>query len=824
MEFLLLKDQNVQCLPKESNRSQDDTNEECQVSMMNYSAKFSEQNETNVVEDINFHLKPGKLMIIVGPVGSGKSTVLQCLCGDVGLCTGGSMNIKGRFVYVSQQPWIFQGTVRQNIIFGKSDEKLHAKAYTDALKACSLNKDIENFPNKDKTIIGDRGAALSGGQKARIALARAVYYDADVYLLDDPLSAVDAAVGRWIFEKCLNDYLKSKTRILVTNQLQYLKYADHIIVLKDGKVQASGSYDDLSALGDRFTSILRETEESFQKCQQDQKQQNAEETRKKQQGYEETESEEEDSRSIASTSRMSARFRRSKRMSSARKNKEDKEKDDMHDEMASEGNIKWKVVAAYFGSIGNCFTIFALFALFVVAQVLFNLSDLWLNVWVDKEDLAKLNARVIHSMGTNFTLNDQCLLSMPKVAGLLISLNYSAPSGGNDSAEDFADEESIYNPKLYMWIFVLSVLLVTVTSILRSLCLKFLLTRSSLKLHKNMFRSLVKAPVWFYDMNPVGRILNRFSKDTGSMDEQLSFVAFDLLTGLLSFFGILLVIGMLNPWILFVMIPLCMLCLIMRHYYVCSSRSVKRLEATNQSAGTVGLSLFYAAALLNFLQWTIRQTTEVETLLVSVERIIEYGDLLTEIEDQGSGPLSVTPPPDWPSKGEIIFKNLKMKYNEKSDYILKGLSLNILGGEKIGIVGRTGAGKSSIINALFRLCRVEGLISIDGIDINSIDLQELRKRICIIPQDPVLFIGTLRQNLDPLEEYDDDEIWRALELLYRLQLNFSRNKNDEDLAFTIQEGGANLSVGQRQLICLARALLRRNKIIVVDEATANVDL
>lgn len=864
------------------------------IHMMNFSAKWGD--ETAVLKDINLDVKPGQLVMIVGPVGAGKSSILHSLCGEAQSISG-TLTINGRMVYVPQEPWIFSASVRQNILFGR--QSYEVERYEKALTVSQLNQDISGFPHGDATVVGDKGAALSGGQKARINLARAIYYDADIYLLDDPLSAVDASVGRLLFEKCVMEHLSSKIRILVTHQLQYLKYADHIVVMKEGSIAASGTFATLESLGENFTSILRETEESYSRKSQEAPSnpgsptlasaspplsvkrrslladklttKNGDTPHKENEEATPTESALVTVNELHETKALLDGPKKIERQQSQWK----RDVMSQFEEEKSSGLVNWRVYFAYFKHMGNCCSVFTLCVFCILVQILFNLSDYWLNVWATAEDIKRLIDEK-----SNQTEN-----ICPK-------LNETLQQAKTSSAESTWRRHM--TSENYLWIYATLIGLLTLTSLIRSASFRVMLNRSSFLLHSKMFRAVLDAPMLFFDRNPIGRILNRFSKDTGTMDEQLSFVTFDFIQGIITFVGIILMIGFMNPLIFIPTLPLIFLFLYARTYYMRSARVIKRLEATTKSpvyshvsatlngltsirsfgaqeyvvqdfhrhqnthtsvycaflstgrwfslvidwlcsifvtvvafisvftseaqdAGTVGLTLFYAISLLGFFQWIIRQSTEMESMMVSVERVLEYTNLKPEEESKAV----IQPAKDWPREGQIEFKNVSLRYSDDSDYVLKNLSLIVTPKEKIGIVGRTGAGKSSILNAIFRLSKIEGRVVIDGVDSQTVDLHELRKHISIIPQDPVLFIGTLRKNLDPFDEYEDEAIWNALD---QVELKAVFKEYELGLESHVQSGGANLSVGQRQLVCLARALLKQNKILVIDEATANVDL
>ncbi|XP_054688315.1 ATP-binding cassette sub-family C member 4 isoform X2 [Grus americana] len=717
--------------------------------------------ESPALQQLSFTVRRGELLAVIGPVGAGKSSLLSAVLGELPKDKG-VINVTGRIAYVSQQPWVFSGTVRSNILFDKEYEK---EKYEKVLKVCALKKDLELLENGDLTVIGDRGATLSGGQKARVNLARAVYQDADIYLLDDPLSAVDAEVGRHLFEKCICQALHQKISVLVTHQLQYLRAANQILILKDAE-----------------NALAAVPEES-----------------------------------------------------------------------RSEGKISFKIYRKYFTAGANYFVIFILLVFNILAQVTYVLQDWWLSYWANHQE--KLNVTTNGNNGANETEH--------------LDLNF------------------------YLGIYAGLTVATILFGIIRSLLVFQVLVNSGQTLHNKMFESILKARVLFFDRNPIGRILNRFSKDIGHLDDLLPLTFLDFVQTLLQIFGVVAVAVAVIPWILIPLIPLFILFIFLRRYFLDTSRDIKRLESTTRSpvfshlssslqglwtiralkaeerfqklfdahqdlhseawflflttsrwfavrldaicaifvivvafgslllaktlnAGQVGLALSYAITLMGTFQWGVRQSAEVENLMISVERVMEY----TELEKEAPWETNKHPPPEWPSQGMIAFENVNFTYSLDGPLVLRHLSVLIKPKEKVGIVGRTGAGKSSLIAALFRLAEPEGRIWIDKYLTSELGLHDLRKKISIIPQEPVLFTGTMRKNLDPFNEYTDEELWNALE---EVQLKEVVEDLPNKMETQLAESGSNFSVGQRQLVCLARAVLKKNRILIIDEATANVD-
>ncbi|XP_034145727.1 multidrug resistance-associated protein 4 [Esox lucius] len=791
---------------------------------------WDKSQETPSLQKVSLTVKSEQLIAVIGPVGAGKSSLLSAILGELPHDKG-VIEVKGQLTYASQQPWVFPGTIRSNILFGKD---LHPEKYEKVLRDCALQRDMELLPEGDLTVIGDRGATLSGGQKARINLARAVYQDADIYLLDDPLSAVDSEVGRHLFEQCICGILKNKPRILVTHQLQYLQAADQILVLKEGHMVAKGTYMELQRSGVDFTALLKMDEEEGPQTP-----------------IPESDGHPARSRTFSQNSVLSQTSIRS-----ALDGAEPLPGEPVHmlaEESRSEGNIGFSIYLKYLRAGAGILMLIVVILLQFLAQTSYILQDWWLANWAGDQE--ELNGTVIIQDGVNVTqtLNLDFYLSI--YAGLTIAT--------------------------------------LVFGFTRSLLMFNVLVKASHALHNRMFNSILRTPVRFFDVNPIGRVLNRFSKDIGQMDSALPWTFVDFVEIFLEIIGVIAVAASVIPWILIPLVPLVIVFLFLRRYFLQTSRDVKRLEATTRSpvfshlssslqglwtirafraeerfqtvfdanqdlhseswflflvtsrwfavrldgmcsifvsitafgcillrdqleAGSVGLALSYAVTLMGMFQWGVRQSAEVENMMTSVERVVEY----TNLESEAPWETQKRPPPEWPSKGMITFDRVNFSYSADGPVVLKDMSAMFRPKEKVGIVGRTGAGKSSLVSALFRLAEPEGKIYIDGVLTSEIGLHDLRQKMSIIPQDPVLFTGTMRKNLDPFNQHTDEDLWNALE---EVQLKSVVDDLPNKMETVLAESGSNFSVGQRQLVCLARAVLRKNRILIIDEATANVD-
>ncbi|KFQ88167.1 Canalicular multispecific organic anion transporter 2, partial [Phoenicopterus ruber ruber] len=805
------------------------------------------------LKDVNLLVPSGALVAVVGHVGCGKSSLVSALLGEMEKLEG-EVAVKGSVAYVPQQAWIQNATLKDNILFGQAPNE---QKYQNVLEACALKTDLDVLPGGDQTEIGEKGINLSGGQRQRVSLARAVYSNSDIYLLDDPLSAVDSHVAKHIFDKVIgpDGVLKGKTRILVTHGISFLPQVDHIVVLVDGKISEMGSYQDLLKQNKAFAEFLR--------------------------NYALDEDIEEDEPTIQSTASQSCLSTATicpfspndslvltrqlsvisseggecpNKMSTKRRVCEKKPAEPplprknpneklIQAETTETGTVKLSVFWQYVKAVGPVISLVICF-LYCCQNAAAIGANVWLSDWT--------NEPVINGTQHNTAMRIGVYAALGLLQGLIVLIcSFTLAMGGINAART---------------------------------------------LHTALLENKFHTPQSFYDTTPTGRIINRFSKDIYVIDEVIPPTILMFLGTFFTSLSTMIVIIASTPLFAVVIVPLAILYFFVQRFYVATSRQLKRLESVSRSpiyshfsetvsgasvirayrrvksfvdisdlkmdenqksyypgivsnrwlgvrvefvgncivlfaalfavigknslnAGLVGLSVSYALQVTVSLNWMVRMTSELETNIVAVERIKEYSETETEAPWIIEGK---SPPEDWPSKGELEFVNYSVRYRKGLDLVLKGLNLQVHGGEKIGIVGRTGAGKSSMTLCLFRILEaVKGEIKIDGVKISEIGLHDLRSRLTIIPQDPVLFSGTLRMNLDPFNKYSDEEIWKALELSHLKRFVSSQPSM---LDYECSEGGENLSVGQRQLVCLARALLRKTRILILDEATAAIDL
>ncbi|XP_046571663.1 multidrug resistance-associated protein 1-like isoform X2 [Haliotis rubra] len=791
-----------------------------------------------VLKCLNLKIPRGSLTAVVGAVGAGKSSMLSAILGEMEKLTG-HVHVKGRTAYLPQQAWIQNVTLQENILFGQRLEKLR---YEDILEACALNPDLAQFPGGDQVEIGEKGINLSGGQKQRVSLARAVYSDADIVLLDDPLSAVDNHVARHIFSSVIsnNGILKNKTRVLVTHNMAVLPHVDHILVVSGGSVTESGSYSQLMVNGGPFSVMLKHSQSDYNTSNKD----------------------------LLSLENSPGATGPTRPNSSTKV--QPSESKIITEEETRVGGVSLDVYRLFLSALGGARCLLLLL-LYGVYYAVFMYAHIWLTQWVEDPALRGLSAPPTTTRGG---------------------------AAGDDTYNHTTTSDSLkwrrtqYYLAGYTGLGVLqAVLLVTYTY-----CQGRVLISAGRTLHHQLLQNVLRSPMSFYDTTPIGRIMSRFSGDLGAVDIDMTNTLDGWLNGMGNVVGGLLMICYVAPSALATIIPMFFVFLSVQRGYISTTRQLTRLASVSQApvisffneavsgtsviralaaragfwktfarkvdsnckfsffsalcnrwlsvrlnfigniilttaittlclgrdvvtGGSVGLIVSFAVEFGSKLVWFIVNTTRLEVYSVSLERIFQYTTSPTEATWTRRG---LPPPLDWPRHGDIEFRKLSLRYREGLDLVLKDVSFKVKHCEKIGIVGRTGAGKSSLMLSLFRLFKpTEGAIFVDGIDISTLELDELRSKIAVIPQDPVLFTGSLRMNLDPEGESSDAEIWTALE---HTRLKQVVEALPHQLMAECGEGGQNFSVGQRQLLCLARTLLKKTKILVLDEATAAVDM
>ncbi|XP_075021177.1 multidrug resistance-associated protein 1 isoform X6 [Calonectris borealis] len=762
---------------------------EAEGSIVVKNATFSwSKNDPPSLNSINFTVPEGSLVAVVGQVGCGKSSLLSALLGE--------MDKKEGYVVV-------------------------------------------------------KGVNLSGGQKQRVSLARAVYCNADIYLFDDPLSAVDAHVGKHIFEKVIGPkgILKNKTRVLVTHAINYLPQMDTILVMTDGEISEMGSYQELLKQDGAFAEFLRtyaNAEQSMENSATSSP--SGKEGKPVENGVLVNEAPGKlMHRQLSNSSTYSRDTGKSQHQSStAELQKPLAEKNSwklMEADTAKTGRVKATVYWDYMKAIGLFISFLSIF-LFICNHIASLASNYWLSLWTDD----------------------------PVING---TQQYTNVRLGVYGALGISQGIAVFGYSM----------VVSIGGIF-----------ASRHLHLNLLHNVLRSPISFFERTPSGNLVNRFSKEIDTIDSTIPPIIKMFMGSTFNVIGACIIILLATPIAAVIIPPLGLVYLFVQRFYVATSRQLKRLESVSRSpvyshfnetllgvsvirafeeqkrfikqndmkvdenqkayypsivanrwlavrleyvgncivlfaalfaviarnklsAGLVGLSVSYSLQITAYLNWLVRMSSELETNIVAVERVKEYA----EMEKEAEWSIEQTAPAStWPEEGKVEFRGYGLRYREDLDLVLKNINVTINGGEKIGIVGRTGAGKSSLTLGLFRINEAaEGEIIIDGINIAKIGLHDLRFKITIIPQDPILFSGSLRMNLDPFDQHSDEDIWRSLELAHLK--NFVSSLPDK-LNHECAEGGENLSVGQRQLVCLARALLRKSKILVLDEATAAVDL
>ncbi|XP_014513599.1 ABC transporter C family member 10 [Vigna radiata var. radiata] len=776
------------------------------------SANFSCEDNVSepTLRNINLEVRPGQKVAICGEVGSGKSTLLASILREVSM-TQGELEVYGKFAYVSQTAWIQSGTVRENILFGAD---MDAEKYQVTLHRSSLLKDLELFPNGDLTEIGERGVNLSGGQKQRIQLARALYKNADIYLLDDPFSAVDAHTATNLFNEYIMEGLAGKTVLLVTHQVDFLPAFDYVLLMSDGEIIEAAPYHHLLSSSQEFQNLVNAHKETAGS----------------------------DRLVDVTSSQKHSNSSRDIRKTSMEKQYEASKGDQLiKQEEREKGDHGFRPYIQYLSQSKG----YILFSLAVFSQLTFVIGQILQNSWmaasVDNPQVSSLKLIVVYLLIGAISSTFLLARSLATVAfGLqsskslflqLLNSLFRAPMSFYDSTPlgriltrvssdlnivdldvafsclfTVAATSNCYANLAVLAVVTWQVLFVSIPMIYFAIRLQKYYFASAKELMR--LNGTTKSFVANHLAESVaGAVTIRaFEEEDRFFQKNLDLIDVNASPYFHSFAA--------NEWLIqrletvsAVVLASAALCMVV-------------LPPGSFSSGFIGMALSYGLSLNLSLVFSIQNQCNLANYIISVERLNQYMHIPSEAPEVIEGNR---PPANWPVAGRVQIKELQIRYRPDAPLVLRGITCTFEGGHKIGIVGRTGSGKSTLIGALFRLVEpAGGQIVVDGIDICSIGLHDLRSRFAIIPQDPTLFNGTVRYNLDPLSQHSDQEIW---EVLGKCQLQEAVQEKEEGLGLnsSVVEAGANWSMGQRQLFCLGRALLRRSRILVLDEATASID-
>ncbi|KAG0046312.1 Multidrug resistance-associated protein 1 [Gryganskiella cystojenkinii] len=810
-----------------------------------------------ILSNINLEVQDGSLTTVVGRVGAGKSSLISAIIGEMYKQPGGQVQIWGDVALVPQQAWILNASLKNNILLGKPFEQ---DRYDRVVYACGLLPDIEMLPAADLTEIGERGINLSGGQKQRVSLARAAYQDADIYLLDDPLSAVDAHVDQHLWKHLIGPegLLKDKTRLLVTHGIHHLDAVDSIVVVKDGMITETGEYKDLMHARKAFYQLI--TDYSVQ------------EKKKSKHAKDESQATQVDvpisKDDIKNIAPASAEIKApAKKVGNGGL---------IGLEKIQQGKVTRKIYLDYARAISYRKAIFCLF-MYGFGQACQISTSFWLRYWVtadEREDTRSVafflggyavlvGVFLVVDVLVNYTANVICGIQGAKVLHnnlltrvLLMPMSFFDTTPMGRIVNVFSSDVSTVDSSLAENLPALLGFSATVCGILLVISYStplFLIAvpplglvfyyiqdyyiRSSSSLKR--LQAVSKSPLYQHFSESLAGVST--IRATRGLSAQF-LIESETRADVYAFRTYMF--NMTNRWLTIRIQTLCSTVI-----FVTAALAV--LNADNLDPSLVGLALTFALNLTMVISITVRTMSEVQNQLVSVERIQEYSTLPIE------APLEtgVHLPEHWPAHGRIAFKGFSARYREGLDLCIQNANFTIEPQQKIGVVGRTGAGKSSLTLALFRIIEAAdsywarasdpqnidgrlleqdqlsnaiqratsgGAIEIDGVDISTLGLRTLRSHLAIIPQDPTLFAGTIRDNLDPFHEHEDADLWEALERAH-LKDHIS-SLNGSGLSFEVAQNGENFSVGQKSLICLARALLRKSKILILDEATAAVDV
>jgi len=865
--------------------------------------------------DLNVDFKIGKLNVITGPTGSGKTSMLMALLGEMTIMKGRVFLPGGRSredvrpdpetglaetcAYVSQQAWLVNASIKDNILFSAPFDE---QRYKDVIVACALEHDLEILDNGDETLVGEKGITLSGGQKQRISLARALYSNSKHLLLDDCLSAVDSHTAQWIFSNgIMGPLMRHRTCILVSHNISLcVPFSDYVVILNNGRVTTQGSTKEVIASGKLGDDVLQKSVPGSAHISRV------------------------PSRVPSSVGEESGATLLNEpdgnvQTTQAKTAKKEKKKQDAMEETKAVGAVKWPVLKLYLQAMGSWWFWLVACMVFGAQQFLGVASSLWIKEWSNQ---------YVHeeSQVVMFNMNSQTYSASSLSPTYFASI---ATCGRDNSTMQIAGEPPQVDVTFYLTVLAGIGIAGAFSAFFRDLWVFFGSLNASWGLHSRLMKAVTGARFKFFDVTPLGQMMNRFSKDLEGIDQEVAPVAIGVLSCALGIIVTVVIIAAVTPGFLIAGFFITFAYVFLGSFYLHASRDLKRLESVERSPlfqqfgetltgvttiraysderrfirdnlarinkqirpfiylwaanrwlafrtdalgdmvsffagvlviislgkispGSAGISLSYAIGFADNILWLVRLYAMNEQNMNSVERIKEYLD----VEQEAAAIVEKNRPPEnWPANGSVEFINYTTSYRKELDPVLRNLTFKIKAQEKVGIVGRTGAGKSSLALAILRALEAdEGKILVDDIDIGLIGLRDLREAITIVPQEPTLFMGTIRMNLDPFTLYKDEQIFAALR---RVQLigpdertsgsnspllpqtpviavapadteesrpPSATNKNVFlDLSSPVTESGGNLSQGQRQLLCLARALLKNPSVLVMDEATASID-
>ncbi|KAJ4955109.1 hypothetical protein NE237_011892 [Protea cynaroides] len=783
---------------------------------------WDDEGKEGLLRDLKLVIKKGEIAAIVGTVGSGKSSLLAAILGEMHKISG-TVRVCGTTAYVAQTSWIQNGTIQDNILFGSP---MNEERYSETIRVCCLEKDLEMMEFGDQTEIGERGINLSGGQKQRIQLARAVYQDCDIYLLDDVFSAVDAQTGSEIFKECVRGILKDKTILLVTHQVDFLHNADLILVMRGGRIVQSGRYNEILESGTDFEALVIAHETSMELVE------------KSANGAGENSQQDPNSPQVypdrGEPNGVNGSVEQSKSEKGSSKLIKDEERET--------GQVSLRVYKLYLTEAFGWWGVAAILLVSVVWQASLMATDYWLAYETSADNAAAFNPSLFISVYVVIAVVSIVLVLIRSLFLAFVGLKtaqiffkqilhsllhapmsfFDTTPSGRILSRASTDQTNVdlflpffLGMTISMYITVLSIIIITCQYAWPTIFLiiplgwlniwyrgYFLATSREL----TRLDSITKAPVIHHFSESISGVMTVrcFRRQGRFIQENIKRVNLNLSMDFHNNGS--------NEWLGFrlELIGSIILCI--------SAIFMVFLPSSIIQPAYVGLTLSYGMSLNGSLFWAIFISCFLENRMVSVERIKQFTIIPSEAAWRIKDCL---PNPNWPTHGNVDLKDLQVRYRPNTPLVLKGITLSIQGGQKIGVVGRTGSGKSTLIQAFFRLVEPSGgKIIIDGVDICTLGLHDLRSRFGIIPQEPVLFEGTVRSNVDPVGLYSDEEIWKSLE---RCQLKEVVAAKPEKLDAPVVDDGDNWSVGQKQLICLGRVILKHSKILFLDEATASVD-